>query len=204
MTMGELARLFASEDGTGGKLEIVKMRNWRRDAYYDATGLPWTSPSPNLRSIAEVVLYPALGLVEGTNVSVGRGTDAPFERVGAPWIDGATLARSLASSNLRGVTFAEATFSPESSIYKGETCHGVSVAVTDRDAFDPIRTGVAIAIALASNYPSTWKLDKMDGLLGDARTLDAIRTKRPLDEIVRAWDEGLAAFKTKRSGFLLY
>ena len=125
MTMGELARLFASEDGTGAKLEIVKMKNWRREAYYDATGLEWTSPSPNLRSIAEVVLYPALGLLEGTNVSVGRGTETPFERLGAPWIDGATLSRALASANLPGVAFAEATFSPESSIYKGETCHGV-------------------------------------------------------------------------------
>jgi uncharacterized protein YbbC (DUF1343 family)/CubicO group peptidase (beta-lactamase class C family) len=204
MTMGELARLFASEDGTGTKLEVVKMKNWRRDAYFDATGLAWTSPSPNLRSIAEVVLYPALGLVEGTNVSVGRGTDAPFERLGAPWIDGGALVRSLATANLPGVAFAEATFSPESSIYKGETCHGVSVSVTDRSAFDPIRTGVAIAIALSTAYPTTWRLEKMDGLLGDARTLDAIRGKRPLDEIVRGWDQGIAAFKTKRSGFLLY
>lgn len=204
MTIGELARLFASEDGTGAKLEIVKMKNWHRDAYYDATGLPWTSPSPNLRSIAEVVLYPALGLVEGTNVSVGRGTEAPFERLGAPWIDGGALAHTLASAKLPGVSFAEATFSPESSIYKGETCHGVSVSVTDRATFEPIRTGVAIAIALTTAYPMTWRIEKMDGLLGDARTLDAIRSKRPLDEIVRSWDEGLAAFKAKRSGFLLY
>ncbi len=204
MTMGELARLFASEDGIGAKLEIVKMKNWRRDAYYDATGLQWTSPSPNLRSIAAVVLYPALGLVEGTNVSVGRGTEAPFERLGAPWIDGGALAHTLASAKLPGVAFAEATFSPESSIYKGEKCHGVSVVVTDRTAFDPIRTGVAIAIALSTAYPMTWRLEKMEGLLGDARTLDAIRTKRPLDEIVRSWEDGLAAFKTKRSGFLLY
>ncbi|HEX4514688.1 MAG TPA: exo-beta-N-acetylmuramidase NamZ domain-containing protein, partial [Polyangiaceae bacterium] len=204
MTMGELARLFAAEDGTGTKLEIVKMKNWRRDAYYDATGLQWTSPSPNLRSITSVVLYPALGLVEGTNVSVGRGTEAPFERLGAPWIDGGALSRALASANLPGVAFAEATFAPESSIYKGEACHGVRVAVTDRAAFDPIRTGVAIAIALSTAYPTTWRLEKMEGLLGDARTLDAIRTKRPLDEIVRSWEAGLAAFKTKRGGFLLY
>ena len=204
MTMGELARLFAFEDGTGAKLEIVKMRNWHRDAYYDATGLSWTSPSPNLRSVEQVVLYPALGLVEGTNVSVGRGTEAPFERLGAPWIDGVALARTLASAKLPGVAFSEATFAPESSIYKGETCHGVSVAVTDRTAFDPIRTGVAIAIALRAAYPTTWKIEKMDAILGDARTLDAIRTTRPLDEIVRSWEEGLAAFKAKRSGFLLY
>jgi uncharacterized protein YbbC (DUF1343 family) len=204
MTMGELARLFAAEDDTGAKLEVVPMRGWRRDQYWDATGLDWVSPSPNLRSVAEAVLYPALGLLEGTNVSVGRGTDAPFERLGAPWIDGAALARDLASAKLPGVSFLPTSFSPTSSIYRGESCRGVSVRVTDRASFDPMRVSLTLAAALHAAYPSQWKLDKMAGMLGSAPTLDAIRAGKPIDSILHLWDDGLAAFRARRAAFLLY
>jgi len=204
MTMGELARLFAAEDRTGERLEVVRMRGWRRGQYFDSTGLPWVSPSPNLRTMAEVVLYPALGLLEGTNLSVGRGTPAPFEQLGAPWIDGDALARSLAADGLGGVAFAPATFSPDSSVYRGETCHGVKVAVTDRSAFDPLRTGMAIAVALHAAYPSAWTLDKMAAILGSQATLDAVRQGKTAADITRLWDVDLAAFRAKRAPFLLY
>ncbi len=206
MTMGELARLFAAEDARdagAAKLEVVRMRGWRRGDYYDATGLEWVSPSPNLRSVTAAVLYPALGLLEGTNVSVGRGTSSPFERLGAPWIDGAALARDLTTASLAGVAFTEATFTPDSSTYRHETCHGVAVAVTDRAAFDPMRTAIAIAIALHAHYPM-WKLDDMSGILGSAPTLDALRHATPVDEITRLWSSDVAAFREKRTGFLLY
>jgi len=204
MTMGELARMFAAGDGTDAKLEVVPMRGWRRGEYFESTGLSWVSPSPNLRSVDEAVLYPALGLLEGTNVSVGRGTDTPFERLGAPWIDGDALARSLGAAKLEGVAFKPAAFTPTSSIYRGEACRGVAVSVTDRVAFDPLRTGVAMALALNAAYGATWKLDKMAGLLGSTATLDAIRRSAPLDDITHLWDDGIAAFRAKRAAFLLY
>jgi uncharacterized protein YbbC (DUF1343 family) len=150
------------------------------------------------------VLYPALGLIEGTNVSVGRGTNAPFEQMGAPWIDGDALARTLNGSKIGGIAFKPATFTPDSSIYKGEACHGVSVSVTDRSDFDPTRAGVVIALALEATYASTWKLDKMAGLLGSQATVDAIRRNDSIDAITHMWDEGLATFRTKRATFLLY
>ena len=152
----------------------------------------------------EAVLYPALGLLEGTNLSVGRGTDAPFEQLGAPWIDSDALARSLGGAKLVGVAFKPATFTPTSSIYRGEACRGVAVSITDRAEFDPLRTGVAIALALNAAYGTTWKLDKMDGLLGSKPTLDAIRRNAPLDDVTRLWDDGIAAFRAKRATFLLY
>ena len=204
MTMGELARLFAAEDHTAAKLEVVQMRGWHRSEYFDATGLPWVSPSPNLRSLTEALLYPALGLVEGTNVSVGRGTDAPFEQLGAPWIDGDALARSLEAAKLGGVAFSPTTFTPTASVYRGETCHGVRVALVDRAQLDPMATGMTIASALWSAYPGVWKLDKMGGLLGSDATLDAIRRHQPLPVITGVWADDLAAFRTKRAAFLLY
>ncbi len=202
MTMGELARLFAAEDGTGDKIEIVPMRGWRRSDYWDSTGLDWVSPSPNLRTPNEAILYPALGLLEGTNVSVGRGTDAPFERLGAPWIDGAALARALAS--VSGVRFTPTTFSPTSSIYRGESCGGVAIALTDRASFDPMQAAIAIALALHGEYPGEWKLDRMGGILGSAPTLEAIRAGRSVADITRLWEDGLAAFRARREPFLLY
>jgi len=204
MTLGELARMFAAEDGTGAKLEVVPMRGWRRQQYYDATGLPWLSPSPNLRTVDEAVLYPALGLLEGTNVSVGRGTDAPFERLGAPWIDGARLARDLARARVEGVRFAETSFSPTSSKFRGELCHGVRVTVTDRASFHPVRAGLAIALALHADYPTEWKLDAMNGLLGSPPTLDAIRRNASLADVTRLWAGDVAAFRARREPYLLY
>jgi uncharacterized protein YbbC (DUF1343 family) len=204
MTIGELARMFAAEDGTGARLTVVPMRRWRRRQYYDATGLPWISPSPNLRSVAEAVLYPALGLLEGTNVSVGRGTATPFEQIGAPWIDAATLARALSADHLDGVAFAPTSFWPASSTYHGQTCHGVKVAVTDRDRFRPLRVGLAIALALHERYPSTWRLEAMNGLVGSQETIDAVRDGKSVAEVASLWDGDVAAFRVKREPFLLY
>jgi uncharacterized protein YbbC (DUF1343 family) len=202
MTMGELARFFAAEDGTGAKLEIARMKHWRRKDYFDRTGLPWTSPSPNLRSVGEVVLYPALGLVEGTNVSVGRGTDAPFERLGAPWLDADAFARALGP--IAGLELEPTTFVPSSAVYRGETCRGVKLRVTDRARFDPIRAGIAFALALHAVHPSEWKLEQMDALLGSKPTLDAIRDGKSVETIAHLWDRDLEAFKIKREAFLMY
>jgi uncharacterized protein YbbC (DUF1343 family) len=208
MTMGELARLFAAEDGTfaGGteRLEIVRMESWRRDAYFDETGLPWTPPSPNLRTASAAVLYPALGLLEGTNVSVGRGTDAPFEVLGAPWVDADALLAAMERAKLPGVSFAKTAFTPKASVYRGEHCAGLSVKVADRARFDPVRTGVALARALHETRPKDFQLDKMAPLLGSAPALEGIRAGQELDAITRLWQPDLEAFRKTRDRFLLY
>src|ERR1019366_4157044 len=156
LTLGELATLLNADDHLGVALSIVTMRGWRRGSYGDETGLPWVNPSPNLRSVAEALLYPALGLLEATNLSVGRGTDAPFERVGAPWIDGAALADALAADALPGVAFAPDVFTPQTDRYAGQSCSGVRVVVGDRPRFEPVRTGLAIARELRRLYPRAW------------------------------------------------
>src|SRR5712675_643882 len=135
--------MFNTERNINARLTVIPMDGWMRGDWYDSTGLPWINPSPNMRSLTEATLYPGVGLVEGTNVSVGRGTDAPFELLGAPWIDSAAFARALSAS---GVLFEPVTFTPNAAIYRGEKCNGVKVRVVDRDRFDPVRTGIAIAV----------------------------------------------------------
>ena len=203
MTIGELAELFDADDHMGLDLQVVRLRGWRREDYFDATGLHWVNPSPNLRSTDEALLYPAIGLLEGTNLSVGRGTDVPFEVFGAPWIDGPTLASALNAAGLAGVTFDPFTFTPRAWVYRGEPCGGVRVRVTSRGAFEPVRTGLAIALELRARYPA-WKIDDLNKLLASSRLTDAVRAMRPLAEIEAMWAEELAAFRAKRDKYLLY
>src|SRR6478672_264322 len=148
MTMGELARLFNGENKIGADLTVVPLKNWRRDDWYDDTGLPWISPSPNMRNLNEATLYPGIGAIEYSNVSVGRGTDTPFEQVGAPWVDGTGLAAALNGRGLAGVRFYPVSFTPVSGKYAGERCGGVFLIVTDREALHPVRVGLEIAAAL--------------------------------------------------------
>jgi uncharacterized protein YbbC (DUF1343 family) len=143
LTLGELAELLDADDHLGVALSVVPMRGWRRDAYGDETGLPWANPSPNIRKVDEELLYPALGLLEGTNLSVGRGTDAPFERLGAPFVQSDALAEALAAEALPGVAFTPEDFTPAASRHAGELCHGLHVAVRDRARFEPVRTDTA-------------------------------------------------------------
>lgn len=204
MTVGELAWLFDADDHLGVNLSVVPMRGWRRPSYGDETGLAWVNPSPNLHGVNEALLYPALGLLEATNLSVGRGTDAPFERLGAPWIDGDLLASSLALEGLPGVTFTSETFTPNARTYAGEVCHGVHVTVSDRAQFEPVRTGLAIARALRHAYRRDWDFDKLDRLVGDPEVVKAIDAGLPLASIVTKYRAQLAAFASKREKYLLY
>jgi uncharacterized protein YbbC (DUF1343 family) len=204
MTVGELATLFNADDHLGVALSVVPMRGWRRSAYGDETGLPWVSPSPNLRSVEEALLYPAVGLLEATNLSVGRGTDAPFERVGAPWINGDALAASMTAEALPGVDFASDTFTPEADRYVHQRCNGVHVTVRDRARFEPVRTGLAIARALRSLYTRVWEFDKLNRLLVDAEVMKAIDSGLPLSTVVETYRSELTAFATKREKYLLY
>jgi uncharacterized protein YbbC (DUF1343 family) len=208
MTMGELARLFAREDRTFGggaeRLEIVRMESWRRDTYWDETGLTWTPPSPNLRTPAAAMLYPALGVLEGANVSVGRGTSAPFELLGAPWIDADALVAALERAKLSGIVFAKTTFVPSAAPFRGQLCRGISVRVVDRESFDPARTGVALALALRETKPLDFQLDRIGPALGSAPALEALRAGQPADAIVRLWEPELEEFRKARASVLLY
>ncbi len=206
MTLGELAKLFAADENLDVRLDVVRAANWRRKDEWDRTGLPWVSPSPNLRSVTSVRLYPALGLLESTNVSVGRGTDMPFEVVGAPFVDPDALLAKIRELDptLPGVAFEKTTFTPTSSVHAGRPCKGVRVRITDRSALEPVRTGVVLALALQAVAGTSWKSEKLDRMFGDHATVDAIRALRSRDEIERAWQSDLAAFGEKRRAFLLY
>ncbi len=204
LTMGELATLLNADDHLGVALSVVTMRGWRRGSYGDETGLPWVNPSPNLRSVDEAVLYPALGLLEATNLAVGRGTDAPFERLGAPWIDGKALAAAVAADGLEGVDFAPESFTPDADRYAGQLCHGLHVTVRDRSRFEPVQTGLAIARELRRLYPRDWEFTKLNRLLVQPEAMSAIDAGLPLAAIVETYRPELAAFITKREKYLLY
>jgi uncharacterized protein YbbC (DUF1343 family)/CubicO group peptidase (beta-lactamase class C family) len=204
MTVGELAMLFNSERKINARLTVIRMEGWRRADYYDGTALRWVNPSPNMRSLAAAALYPGIGLLETTNISVGRGTDTPFEVIGAPWIDGQRLAESLNRSGLAGVRFVPIRFVPRSSKFAGEECGGVNIIVTDRSAFRPVATGIEIAYLINRLHPGMWKLDDYIRLLANRSALDALREGKTPREILGVWQQGLAEFAAVRRKYLLY
>lgn len=202
MTIGELALMFRSERNLDLELEIVKLENWDRSAYFDGTGLRWVNPSPNMRSLTQALLYPGIGLLETTNLSVGRGTDTPFEVIGAPWLDGIRQAGMLNHSGIPGVAFVPVVFTPESSKFAGEVCGGFNIIVTDRAAFDPVRTGLEIA-RLLRRWKS-WDVDAYTRLLANDRVLEAVRERQALESIEAGYRADLEAFMKRREAFLLY
>jgi uncharacterized protein YbbC (DUF1343 family)/CubicO group peptidase (beta-lactamase class C family) len=204
MTVGELALLFRAELGLDLDLKVVPCEGWRRADAFDATGLEWVNPSPNMRSLAEAFLYPGVGLLEMTNLSVGRGTDTPFEVVGAPWIDGRRLAEALAARRIPGVAFVPIEFHPEASKFAGEACRGVNVAITDRDTFEPVRVGLEIAAALRRMHPDEWEAEKVGVLLLNRGVLDAILASADPDRVLAVAAVGLADFSGRRQPHLLY
>ena len=204
MTVGELARLFNEQRKIGCDLRVVKMENWRRGMWLDATGQTWVNPSPNMRSLTEATLYPGVGLLETTNVSVGRGTDTPFEIVGAPWLDGRKLATYLNGRGLAGVRFVPVRFTPRASVFKEQECGGVNLVVTDRARFRPVRTGLEMAVALRRLYPNDWKVEDYKRLLVNDDTLERVRRADEPEAIERAWQPTLADFRRARARALLY
>ncbi len=204
LTMGEMARLFNGENKIGADLTVVPMRGWQRDLWYDQTGLAWVNPSPNMRNMNEAALYPGLGAIEWTNLSVGRGTDTPFEQVGAPWIDGVALAGALNARHLAGVRFYPVWFTPASSTYAGERCHGVFILVTDRDALRPARVGLEIASALARLYGAHYELDKALSQLGSRETIARIRAGDDPAAIAAGWAADEARWRSRIGKYLLY
>ncbi|MGQ9574755.1 MAG: exo-beta-N-acetylmuramidase NamZ domain-containing protein [Thermoguttaceae bacterium] len=204
MTAGELARMFKAELGLDLDLVVVPLEGWRRGDWFDATGLRWINPSPNMRSLTEAILYPAIGLLETTNLSVGRGTDTPFELLGAPWLDGPRLAEELNRCGLGGVRFEPAAFTPVSSKFQHQRCSGVRILLTDREAFDPVRTGLTIAAGLRRLYPGIWEAEKVGVLLGNSRAMEALLAGKDVAQIEATWQAGLEQFRQRRARFLLY
>jgi uncharacterized protein YbbC (DUF1343 family) len=204
MTIGELAKLFNAENGIGASLTIVPMKNWQRDQWFDQTGLPWINPSPNMRNLLQAALYPGIGAIEGTNLSVGRGTDTPFEQVGAPWIDGPRLAGALNARRIPGVSFYPVRFTPKASKYANEECQGVFMIVTDRTTLRPVRLGVEIAAMLYTLYAGKYDLDAADRLLGSRDTLARIRAGDDPETIAAAWAGVEARWRLMRAKHLLY
>ncbi len=204
MTMGELAKLFNSERGINARLQVVPLEGWMRGDWYDSTGLAWINPSPNLRSLTEATLYPGVALVEGTNVSVGRGTDSPFELLGAPWINAAELAKYLNARDISGVRFVPVNFTPTSSNYAGQQCQGVNIILVERNAFDAPQLGIELASALHKLYPEQFHLDKMIDLLVNQAVFDAIAKGEDPRRIAEDWRETLEKFEQLREKYLIY
>lgn len=204
MTMGELAKMFNQENHIGADLRVIRMTGWRRLDWFDETGLTWVNPSPNLRDLTEEILYPGIGMIEGSNISVGRGTDTPFELVGAPWIDARKLADYLNGRRIQGIRFIPVDFTPASAKFKNEVCHGVNLQVTDRRALNSPELGVEVASALEHLFPNDFQIDKILPLLGSRETLNALKGGTDPRAIALHWQSEMIPFLTARRKYLLY
>jgi uncharacterized protein YbbC (DUF1343 family) len=204
MTIGELAKLFNEENKIGANLTVVEMRNWERDDWFDETGLPWINPSPNMRNLLQATLYPGVGAIEYSNVSVGRGTDTPFEHIGAPWIDGVQLADALNARHVPGVRFYPVRFTPASSKFAGEQCQGVFMIVTDRTAFRPVRLGVELAAMLNKLYGAKFDLEASERLVGSKEALSRIRSGEDPAAIAASFGAAEARWRLLRAKYLIY
>jgi uncharacterized protein YbbC (DUF1343 family)/CubicO group peptidase (beta-lactamase class C family) len=204
MTLGELAKMFNAEQNINAKLTVVPMEGWQRGDWFDSTGLEWVNPSPNLRSVTEATLYPGVGLIEYTNVSVGRGTDTPFELVGAPWIKSRELAAYLNVRGIAGVRFVPITFTPTASNYAGQKCEGANVVLTERNALDAPELGIELAAALRTLYPVDFKIERMAELLVNQAAYDGITSGKDPRRIAQDWQEELKKFESVRQKYLIY
>lgn len=204
LTLGELAQLFNKEAQIGAKLTVVPMENYRRNQWYDETGLPWFSPSPNLPSLGATILYPGVGLIEGANISVGRGTPQPFALIGAPWIDGHRLASELRTRAIPGVEFEATSFTPSKDRYAGRLCEGVHVLLTDRHAYNSARLGLELIAALHRLYPKEFDIASTRGLVGSPPVFDALLRRVRPSEAIALDKPTLEKYAQRRANYLLY
>lgn len=205
MTIGELAKLFLADGAAPGlELVVVPCEGWRRSMYWDETGLVWTDPSPNMRRLTQAIVYPGLGIMETTNISVGRGTDTPFERFGAPWIEPVEFAAALNACAPEGIVYAPRYFTPTASRFADERCGGVDAIVTDPKGLNAVDHGMAIAATLRELYPDAWQTDRYDRLLINEAVYQALLGGASADVLRRMTREGLEAFRERRRGVLMY
>ncbi len=204
MTVGELAKMFNFERHIDAKLSVVPMEGWMRGDWFDATGAKWINPSPNMRSLNEATLYPGIGMIETTNISVGRGTDTPFELVGAPWVDAVSLARYLNARDIGGVRFIPTSFTPASANYANQLCGGVNIVAIDRNALDAPEMGLEIAAALWKLYPTQYKIAGLDTLMVNKASLDAVAQGEDPRRVAEQWQDEVDEFASVRGKYLLY
>lgn len=204
MTLGEMAQMFNAENKIGCDLHIIRMRGWQRSSWFDDTGLPWVNPSPNLRSLGGGILYPGVEILQAGGVSVGRGTDHPFEVVGAPWIHSEEFAAELNRRAIPGVQFEPEKFTPTAALYKGERCEGVRAVLTNRNSLEPMRMGIEIASALRKLHPDKFDPSKMIELVGNATTIKQLVGGVAPAAIVARWGRDLEEFRKVRARYLLY
>ncbi|ADC51621.1 cell wall regulatory locus protein [Alkalihalophilus pseudofirmus OF4] len=212
MTVGELAHLFNEEFDIGAELTVVEMNGWKRGMYYDETPLPFVLPSPNMPTLDTVLVYPGAALIEGTNVSEGRGTTKPFEFIGAPFIDANELSSTLNELNLPGVTFRAASFTPTFSKHAGSLSHGIQLHITDRKQFEPVETGLHIVKTIHDLYPEDFEfraensagISFFDNLIGNSWIRKGIEEGRSVEDMTKQWEKGLRSFSKVRSKYLLY
>ena len=204
LTIGELAQFFNAENHIGADLHVITMRNWHRNYFFESTGIKWIPPSPNLRTIKGSVLYPGIEILQSAGVSVGRGTQTPFEEFGAPWMNGDEVAAALNARNIPGVHFAGQQFIPIAGLYSGQRCGGVSIRIIDRFKVRSMRMGLEIAAILQKLYPKQFELAKMVELVGNSDTMQQLQSGVPPEEIVQSWSESLTAFDQIRRKYFLY
>jgi uncharacterized protein YbbC (DUF1343 family)/CubicO group peptidase (beta-lactamase class C family) len=204
MTLGELAQMYNVERKIGARLRVIPMQGWLRGDWFDSTGIVWINTSPNLRSVNEAELYTGVALVEGTNVSVGRGTDTPFEVMGAPWIDARAYSDYMNARLIPGVRFVPVTFTPVNGPYANQLCKGVNIIVTDRTVLDAPEMGIELAAALKKLYPDNWKIEHMIGALASQQVFDQLAAGEDPRSIAQSWQDDLEKFKEIRQKYLLY
>lgn len=205
MTVGELAKLFNKEFDIGAELTVVKMKGWKRNAYFDETGIQFVMPSPNMPTLETALAYPGSALIEGTNVSEGRGTTKPFELIGAPFISSTELSIRLNQLNLPGVTFRAASFTPTFSKHSGKLSHGVQIHITDRNKYEPVETGLHIVKTIKDLYPEQVQLTPFfDNLIGNGWIRQGIEDGMTVEEMKSQWEKDLKGFEKVRKKYLLY
>lgn len=206
MTVGELAKMFNAEYGINAELTVVPMTGWKRAMLWDETGVKWVNPSPNMRSPLQALLYPSVGLLEASNVSVGRGTETPFELFGGPYVRGEELAKALNEAGLAGLRFEAVKFTPVNTVHKMNkvACEGVRVILTDEKAYDGVRAGVAFAWTLEKLYPADYQQELLVKMLqNDAAVAGVYKMENPAGAN-ELWEKELAGWKALRGKYLMY
>lgn len=204
MTVGELASMFRGEWNLQLDLQVIPVEGWQPTTMFDQFGRLWINPSPNMRSLTQALLYPGVGLLETTNLSVGRGTDTPFEMLGAPWIDPLVFAQELRNAQLPGISWVPVRFTPAASKYQGEVCGGVQLIITDRQTFDPLRTGLTLAVTLRRLYRDQWDTTSLNRLLANRRCHDGILAGQNVTQLQSESEAELTVFRQRRARYLLY
>jgi uncharacterized protein YbbC (DUF1343 family) len=204
LTIGELAQFFNAENHINCALHVIAMKNWHRNYFFESTGARWIPPSPNLRTLKGAVLYPGIEILQSAGVSVGRGTETPFEEFGSPWINGEEVVAALNSRHLAGVQFRNQPFIPVIGLYSGQRCGGVGMRITDRQAVRAMRVGIEIASILKRLYPDKFDPEKLMFLIGNAETIRQLQENVAPEQIVESWSTDLSAFEQLRRKYFLY